>query len=121
MQAAAEYFFVDTSPKELLIGFRCTPAGLPPYCKELWKSESDLLFYVYRDGGAVLDVLPADDLPEILDAFRGTARDGSNGESVEEYGPEAYSEPAVSTSDGNATYGHAEAASASPATAESGS
>ena len=110
MRAAAESCFVETSPKELLVGFRCTLPGLPPYCKELWKSQSDGLFYLYRDGGVVFDEISAEDLPEIMEALRRAARDDSRGESVEEYGPEAYPQPPVGARDGNAAQRPAEEA-----------
>jgi len=100
--AAAEYFFVSESPKELLKGYRCMPPGLPPYCKEIWKSGSDVLIYLYEDGGVMIDAAPVEDLPKILDALRISARENRVGWSVEEYGPEAYPQPHAAPIDRNA-------------------
>ena len=87
-RAVAEHRFVTTNPKELLHGFRHTPSGSSEYCKELWKSESDMLFYLYCDGGVIFAEHPMEDLPAMLESLRLAARDDSRGESIVEYGPE---------------------------------
>ena len=49
-----------------------------------------------------LSTRPAEDLQEILEAFRDATRNGDDGVTCEEYGPEAYSEAVGSVGDGKA-------------------
>lgn len=118
--AATECLFVSASPKELLWGLRRARPGLPPYCTELWKAGSSVLFYVYRDGCEAFDEFPAEDLPVILKDFRLATRDDIDGKTVVEYGPEAHSQPPASVSDGSTAERLAQAVPGSAAIAESG-
>ena len=86
--AVAEAIFVSTNPKEFLHGFRYhTLHGPIPYCVEIWQAGSELVRYMYANGGTALWKFPVAELPTLIEELRADGRDRTEIRSFEEYGP----------------------------------
>ena len=86
--AMAEAIFVSTNPKELVHGFRYHPLHGPmPYCVEIWQAGSELVRYMFGNGGLGLWKFPMAELPVQIEELRADGRDKTRIKSFEEYGP----------------------------------
>jgi predicted O-methyltransferase YrrM len=86
--ALAEAIFVSINPKELVHGFRYHFLHSPmPYCEEIWQAGSELVRYVYANGGMAIRTCPVAELPTVIEELRAAGQDKTLIKSFEEYGP----------------------------------
>jgi hypothetical protein len=86
--ALAEAIFVSISPKELVHGFRYHLLhGRMPYCEEIWRAGSELVRYVYANGGMAIRKHPVAELPAVIEDLRAAGQDKTQIKSFVEYGP----------------------------------